>query len=70
MNITQTDFRNALTEAMACSSENCWTWNMTSAFKTALGSTSLVTTVENNTLKRVSGITGLPSIAATNSTYK
>lgn len=36
VSITQTDFRNSLTEAMACSSENCWNWTMGTVFRNCL----------------------------------
>lgn len=65
--ISQTDFRGRLTEAMACSSENCWFWPMTTAFKSSLNSTATIT--ENNTLKRISGTTWQTSILATSSLY-
>ena len=68
MSITQTDFRNALTEAMACSSENCWSWTMGSVFKACLNA-GCGASAEASTIKRVAGTTGTATITGANVLY-
>jgi len=67
--ISQTNFRDDLTEAMACSTANCWVWDLNTAFKGCLQNSCTDTTGQTVTVKRVSGSSGFQNITATSFWY-
>lgn len=68
VSIPQDAFRTNLTEAMACSTENCWVWSIGPSFQNCLEN-SCNTVSESATVTRVSGSTGFQSMAATSFWY-
>jgi prepilin-type N-terminal cleavage/methylation domain-containing protein len=59
-------FRNSITEMMVCSSQNCWSWNVSSTFKNCLTTWCGPTADTTINMKRVLGTTGVNNFTTTN----